>query len=119
MDSSYAQRVCELVAGIIFTDGELHAAENRLLARLIKELGLGTTPETVLAPTIAREEAVAAIRDLPAAVREEVLVLLVDAAVVDGKVVPSEQRYLDAVAKAMGVEQHVLDERITERLAKS
>ena len=118
MDQAIALRVCELIAGIILTDGDLHPAENELLGRLLRELQISDGPETALCPAITRGEAVQAIRDLPPEVRQEALERLIDAAIIDGKVVPAEQKYLDAVARAMGVRQDDLDERVTQRLLR-
>jgi uncharacterized tellurite resistance protein B-like protein len=116
LDPAFALRVCELIAGIILTDGDLHPAENELLGRLLRDLKISDGPETVLSPTFTRGQAVQAIRDLPPEVRQEALERLIDAAIIDGKVVPAEQKYLDAVARAMGVRQDDLDERVTQRL---
>jgi len=116
LEPAHARRVCELISGIILTDGDLHPAENELLVRLLSRFGVSRSVETMISPAIRREEAVRAIKELPAEVREEALDGLIEAAIVDGKVVPDEQRYLDAVARAMGVAQDVLDDRVTQRL---
>ncbi len=119
MNSENAKRIWELVAGIIETDGSLHTTELLLLRRLRTKLGLAPAGETKLVATRRGDEAAQAIAELPLNLRQEALELLVEAAVVDGKVVPSEQRYLEAVAAAMGADRPQLLERIAARLLES
>jgi tellurite resistance protein len=110
--------VCELIAGIIATDGELHASENLFLGKLFGKLGLLGGGELVIAPTTSTVEAARAMSELSPEVQQEALALLIDAAVADGKVVPDERRYLEAVGEAAGLSKDELDTRIAERLAK-
>ncbi|MBI4706024.1 MAG: TerB family tellurite resistance protein [Deltaproteobacteria bacterium] len=119
MDQATGRKICELVAGIIAVDGELHEAENALLVRLLDKTGLPRGDEVVLAPVLDAGEAARTMRQLPPAVRKEAMALLIEAAVVDGKVVPVEQRYLEAVADALGMGQDELEERVADRLMAS
>lgn len=119
MDPQYARKVCQLVAGIIETDDDRHPAEGSLLRRIMARLGLSAHGDAELVPTLEGSDAAKAIAELPEQVRNQALELLIDAAIVDGKVVPAEQRYLEAVAAAMGANKSELDRRIEQRLLQS
>jgi tellurite resistance protein len=118
MDPRMAEKVCELVAGLTEADGERHPAERTLLRRIMARLGLSTHGDHGLVPTLKGGEAARAMAALPEDVRQEALELLVEAAIVDGKVVPAEQRYLAEVAGAMGLAAEQLARRVADRLAQ-
>jgi uncharacterized tellurite resistance protein B-like protein len=119
VDPQYAKKVCELVAGIIETDDDLHPAEGSLLRRVMTRLGLSAHGDDAVVPTLKGSEAAKAIGELPEEVRSQALEMLIDAAIVDGKVVPAEQEYLEAVGNAMGADKAELDRRIEQRLLQS
>ena len=120
MDAQTRRKVCELVAGIIATDKELHPAELKFLLKTFDTFGIakGNEDEAVC-PTVSRVEAAKAMADLPADVRRETMGLLVQSAVVDGKVVPAERDYLLAVARAAEVSEDELDVLLTDGLASA
>jgi len=118
LDSVYARRVCELIAGILLTDGEFHPSENDLLVRMFQGFGIPMEREVVLSPTLTGTAAAKAISELPDEVQQAALELLIDAAIADGKVVPTEQQYLEEVAEAMDITKEQLEEKITDRLLK-
>lgn len=119
MHKDVAHRVCELIAGVIATDGEIHPAESAFLGKLLIALRAGIEPVTELEPTLKGPAAAAALQELPEDVRHEAFELLLAAAIVDGKVVPAEQTFLQDVATAMGIGAAELEERIAERLLKA
>lgn len=116
MDQQIAQKVCGLVAGIVQTDGEFHPSEKALLERVMKTFGLAPEGEEISLPVVAGSEAAKAMSELSEAIRSEALELLIDAAIVDGKVVPAEQEYLAEVAKVLGIGEEQLEGRIADRL---
>lgn len=116
MDKEVARKVCELVAGILAADGEMHPAEGELMGRVLKAFGDPFDFGQHVQPLLHGSDAARAMSELPKEVRSEVLELMIEAAIVDGKVLPAEQEYLAIVAVAMGVEPAELDERIAERL---
>jgi uncharacterized tellurite resistance protein B-like protein len=119
VDPRHARKIGQLVAGIIVTDDELHPAEESLHRRIAARLGLSTHGEGVVEPAPDAADAAALVADLPEEVRAEALELIIDAAIVDGKVVPAEQRYIEEVATAMGIDADTVEEHITNRLIES
>ncbi len=116
MDEPIARRVCELIAGLLLTDKQFHPAESSFLLRVFTGLGVPADRDAVLTPTISAAEAAESIAELSPEVREATLELLIHAAIIDGKVVPHEQKYLTAVAEAMGIGAEELDARLTKRM---
>lgn len=118
MDERTRRRVCELVMGIIATDRELHPNELTFMLKTFKAFGVATgKDDEAITPTTRSFEAAKAMSELPEAVREETLELLLDSAVVDGKVVQAERVYLRAVGKAAGLSEAEVDDRIEQKLA--
>jgi uncharacterized tellurite resistance protein B-like protein len=117
MDRPTARRVCELVAGIIATDRELHPAELRFMLKTFEAFGIANGKEDeAICPAVTSVEAAKAISDLPREVRAETMDLLIRSAAIDGKVVPAERKYLAAVARAVDVSEDSIEERIAEQL---
>ncbi|MEM9691704.1 MAG: TerB family tellurite resistance protein [Myxococcota bacterium] len=117
MDAATRRRVCELIAGIISSDGHLDPSELVFMLRTFKAFGIATGQEDeAVSPAIAKHDAVASMRALPAEVREETLQLLIQSAAADGKVVPAERAYLSAVAEAAEVPEADLERRIDAAL---
>jgi len=117
MDDTTKRQVCELVAGIIATDKQLHPSELKFLLRTFEAFGIGTgKDDEAICPTIAPFEAAKAMGKLPPEVREEAMALLINTAVVDGKVVPEERTYLEAVAKAAQIDFDEVETRLAEAL---
>jgi uncharacterized tellurite resistance protein B-like protein len=117
MNDRTRRRVCELVAGIIATDREFHPDELQFLLRTFRTFGIATgADDEAVSPTTTTFEAAKAMSELPLDVREEAMDLLVDTAVCDGKVVPAERAFLFAVARAAGIDEDRIDERIADEL---
>lgn len=111
------RRVCELVAGIIATDQELHPAELRFMLRTFERFGIATgADDEALCPAVSCAAAARAMAQLPEAMRRETMELLIESAVVDGKVVPAERTLLEAVANAAGLPLDDIDDRLTDAL---
>ena len=118
MDPVTSRRVCELVMGIIATDQELHPTELQFMLKIFKAFGVASGAEDeAISPTTRSFEAEKAMKALPADVRQEAIELLLDSAVVDGKVVEAERQFLYAVGRAAGISQEVIDSRIETKLA--
>lgn len=117
MNETTKRKVCELVAGIIATDKQLHPAELKFLLRTFDAFGIGTgRDDEAICPTIMPHEAGKAMGDLPPEVREEAMALLINTAVVDGKVVPEERSFLEAVARASKTPFEEVERRLAEAL---
>ena len=116
MHPRMARKVCELVAGLTDTDDERDPSETTLLRRIMTRLGLSAHGDGRLVPTVRGAEAAQAMAELPEDVRYEALELLIEAAIVDGKVVPAEERYLAEVAGALGMAQEQIAQRVADRL---
>lgn len=116
MDKEAARTVCELVAGVLYADDEVHPAEGKLLGRIVKALGDPFDFGVNLEPTFRGADAAREMAKLPAEVRSQAFDLIIEAAVADGKVDPAEQRYLGPLASAMGLTEDELGERIAQRL---
>jgi hypothetical protein len=117
VDPKTGRKVCELIAGIIATDKELHPSELQFMLRTFAAFGVARGDEDeALCPTVTAVEAERQMGELPEDVQQEALRLLVSSAVVDGKVTPAERDWLVAVARAAGVSGEAVDERIAAAL---
>ena len=105
MHKDIAHKVCELIAGVLAVDGEIHPAESKLFGRLVVALRENIDPVEEIEPTLKGKDAAEELRTMPEDVRAEAFALLLAAAIVDGKVVPKEENYLKAVASALGVSE--------------
>jgi uncharacterized tellurite resistance protein B-like protein len=120
MDAKTGRKVCELIAGIIATDKELHPAELQFMLRTFDTFGVARGDEDeALSPTVRAIEAERQMGELPDAVREETLALLISSAVVDGKVTPAEHDWLLAVGRAAGIPGEAIEERIAKALLEA
>jgi uncharacterized tellurite resistance protein B-like protein len=116
VDAEERGKVVELIKAVVAADHVVSDEERQFLRRIIERLG-GT-------PTLADEEmattdigrTTATLRSLPPDSQTRVLALLVDAAIVDGRVEPEERALLLASAATLGVDAHALEERIARRL---
>ncbi|MBW2454207.1 MAG: hypothetical protein JRI68_06845, partial [Deltaproteobacteria bacterium] len=95
----------------------LHPAELQFLLRTFDVFGIGTgLDDEAICPTIMPHEAGKAMSALPPEVREEAMALLINTAVVDGKVVPEERSFLEAVARASKTPFEEVEARLAEAL---
>src|SRR5262245_13770471 len=87
MDWNTRRHICELVAGIIASDRELHPAELKFMLKTFSAFGIASGNETeAVCPSVSTVEAMRAMRLLPQEVRHEAMDLLIASAVSDGKV---------------------------------
>jgi uncharacterized tellurite resistance protein B-like protein len=115
VDAELRTTICRLVAGLVVADDEFSPAEEAFIERMLARFGIDD--RAVVFPIVDRAEAAETVRKLPAAVQEEALAALVEAAVADGKVVDEERGYLRAVAEAMGIDAAGVESRIVTALA--
>jgi len=115
MDESTRIQVYGLVAGIVASDHEVASEEVGLLGRIRKRFGLADND--ALPQTINPDQAVEILKGLSDDVRKEAMRLLIQAAAADGKIVPEERAFLDAVAEKLEVSQVELERRIDRALA--
>ena len=115
MDVQTGRQVCELIAGVLFSDDELHDAERRFFERMVASFGLPA--DTKPSPLADHAAAIAKLAALPEAVRHDALGLLIEAAVADGKIVHAERVLLGVLAEELGVDADELDERLRDALA--
>ncbi|MEZ4441700.1 MAG: hypothetical protein R3B72_21545 [Polyangiaceae bacterium] len=116
MDEETARRMCSLIAGVVCSDGTMSADEREFLKRVMVQCGLPT--DTALMPTY-REDAAAELAELPAAVREQTLELVILAAAVDGRITPDERALIDAIAAPLGMDEGAVLARLGAALDAS
>ncbi len=115
MDVEEQVKVCELIEAVIAADGVVNDAEKEFLRKVVSRFGL---PERTPVPTTQSDfgRTTQMLRNLPSDVQARVMALLVDAAVIDGRVDPEERALLLASAASLGIEATALEERIAWRL---
>ncbi len=115
MDIDEQRKVCELIEAVISADGVIAEAERDYLRKIVARFGL---PQREMGPASGSDfgRTTNTLRTLPPDVRTRVMALLVEAAVVDGKVDPQERALLLASAATLGIEATALEERIAWRL---
>ena len=117
MDVEMRHTVCRLIAGLVVADDDLAPEEDAFIDRLLARFGVPAGDRDTIFPIVDRTEAAVKIRELPAAVQEEALKLLLEAAVADGKVVDEERDYLRSVGEALGLGEAAVDKRLADALA--
>lgn len=116
MNRDESRSVCEILAGLLFADGELHPEEALLLDRVKERFGLA--PDAVIQPAADVDTALSKLRALPEADRHQTLELLIEAAAADGVLHPAERILLGAVADELGVPDARVDARLREALTR-
>lgn len=113
MDVDERQKVCELIEAVIAADGIVEPAERDYLRRIVERFGLPARAETPI-PRDGSDfgRATTTLRALGPEVGTRVMALLVEAAVVDGRVDPQERALLLASAASLGIDATALEERI-------
>jgi uncharacterized tellurite resistance protein B-like protein len=115
VDVEEREKVVGLVQTIISADGLVRTEEREFLKRVVERFGL--TEEHADRPVLSDPgRAMATLRALTPDVQARVMALLVEAAIVDGRVAPEERALLLASAATLGIEAHALEERIARRL---
>ena len=115
MDVEERQKVCELIEAVIAADGVVADAEREFLRRIVERFCL---PERTAGPVSESDfgRTTTMLRTLGPDVQARVMALLVEAAVIDGRVDPQERALLLASAATLGIEATALEERIAWRL---
>ena len=108
--------VVDLLKAMLAADGVVTSEEREFLRRVVGRFGLSEEHRTDR--VVARDPGsiMATLRGLAPDVQSRVMALLVEAAVVDGKVTPQERALLLASAATLGIEASALEERIARRL---
>ena len=118
MDEGDRHKVCELIEAVIAADGIVEPAERDYLRRIVERFGLPERPEAVISSDgSAFGRATTTLRGLTPDVQKGVMALLVEAAIVDGRVDPQERALLLASAASLGIDATALEERIVVRLS--
>jgi uncharacterized tellurite resistance protein B-like protein len=115
MDVEERNKICQLIEAVIAADGVVDDAEREFLRRIVERFGL---PARDPAPLSENDfgRTTTTLRALAPDVQSRVMALLVEAAVVDGRVDPQERALLLASAATLGIEATALEERIAWRL---
>ena len=116
MDVEERHKICQLIEAVIASDGVIASAEREYLRKIVARFGL---PARDLSAPLAESDlgrTTSTLRALAPDVQTRVLALLVEAAVIDGRVDPQERVLLLASAATLGIEATALEERIAWRL---
>ncbi len=116
MDVEERNKVVELLEAVITSDGVVADEERAFLRKVVERFGLTERDRDDRVVTSDPGRATSTLRTLAPDVQTRVMALLVEAAVVDGKVVPEERALLLASAASLGIEASALEERIARRL---
>lgn len=116
MEVEERAKVVDLLKAMLAADGVVSSEEREFLRRVVGRFGL--SEEDCTDRVVARDPGriMATLRALAPDVQSRVMALLVEAAVVDGKVTPQERALLLASAATLGIEASALEERIARRL---
>jgi uncharacterized tellurite resistance protein B-like protein len=109
-------KVVDLIQAVIACDGVVAEEEREFLRRVVERFGLEEQPAVDSSVASDPGRAMATLRALDPDVQARVMALLVEAAVVDGRVEPEERALLLASAATLGIEAYALEERIARRL---
>lgn len=115
MDIELRHNVCRLIAGLVVSDDDFAPEEEAFIERMLQRFGI--SDREVIFPIVAHDEAAARVRELPPAVQQEALALLLEAAAADGKITDEETAYLRVVGGALGLDAAAVDRRVAAALA--
>jgi uncharacterized membrane protein YebE (DUF533 family) len=109
-------KVVSLIEAVITADGVVVEEEREFLRRVIERFRISgeDRPDRIMTSDPGR--ATATLRTLAPDAQARVMALLVDAAVVDGRVQPEERALLLASTATLGIDAAALEERIARRL---
>jgi uncharacterized tellurite resistance protein B-like protein len=117
LDEALRRKVLGLIFGLTVRDGELSDSEIAFMNRMYTAFDIPRDKESWVMPIGDAEEAAAELRAMPEDAQREALLLLIEAAAVDGVIHEAERAYLDVVAAAVGWTTEELEEQIVEKLA--
>jgi hypothetical protein len=109
-------KVVDLLQAMIAADGVVGDEEREFLRRVVGRFGLTEQDRADRVVASDPGRVMATLRALAPDVQSRVMALLVEAAVVDGRVTPEERALLLASAATLGIEAYALEERIARRL---
>jgi uncharacterized tellurite resistance protein B-like protein len=119
VDIEERHRIVDLIEATIAADGVVGNEEREFLRRIVERFGLSAEDRANRTAASTTGRTTAMLRSFPPDVQMRVMALLVDAAVVDGRVEPEERALLLASAASLGIEAVALEERIAQRLKAS
>ena len=108
--------VVALIQAVIAADGVIGDEEREFLRRVVAKCGFDHDHQADVSLSSDPGRAMATLRAFAPDAQARVMALLVEAAVVDGRVEPEERALLLASAATLGIEAHALEERIARRL---
>jgi uncharacterized tellurite resistance protein B-like protein len=122
MDVEERTKICKLIEAVIAADGVIAVEEREFLRRVAQRFEI---PYEVIAvgpvgdhgPVSDPGRSSALLRQLSTDKQARVMALLVESAVTDGEVHPSEHALLLVAAAALGIDAAAVEERIAKRLA--
>ena len=120
MDAEQRVIICRLIEAVIAADAIITPEERAFLRRVADrfEISYDLLAED-RAPVSDPGHAATWLRQLEPQTRVRVMALLVDSAVVDGEVHPTEHALLLVAAAALDIEATAVEQRIAERLARA
>lgn len=109
-------KVVELVETMIAADGVVSDEEKQFLSRVVARFGLTADERADRLVPSDPGRATRTLRGLSPDDQSRVMALMVEAAIVDGRVEPEERALLLASAATLGIDAIALEERIARRL---
>ena len=109
-------KVVQLIEAVIAADGVVVDEEREFLRRVIARFGLSADERADRVVPSDPGRTTATLRSLAPDVQARVMALLVEAAIVDQRVEPEERALLLASAATLGIDAHILEERIARRI---
>ncbi|HEU0035127.1 MAG TPA: TerB family tellurite resistance protein [Kofleriaceae bacterium] len=94
---------CLVVSKVLVADGMMTDDEKQFLAAMMARLGLSEAERKTVIELEGADEADAIVKGLPAAERQAIVELLVDAASADGRLSPHELAAVKKVTAALGL----------------
>jgi uncharacterized tellurite resistance protein B-like protein len=123
MDGETRERICRLVEAVIAADGVIRPAEQEFLRRLTQRFSVDQAiaevgPVGERGPVSDPGRASAMLHALPEDTKVRVMAILVESAITDGEVHPSEHALLLVAAAALGIDATAVEERVRQRLER-
>ena len=124
MDVEERTKICKLIEAVIVADGVITLEEREFLRRIAQRFEIpyvlvDVGPVSDHGPVSDPGRACSLLRQLAPDVQARVMALLVESAVTDGEVHPTEHALLMVAAAALNIDAAAVEERIAQRLARA
>lgn len=103
MDDATKRVACRMIAGLVASDDDFSDSERQFLDKVLHQFRIPESEWDAIFPLLEHDAAEQAIRSLDATAQREIFELLLEAALLDGRIAAAERDYIETVGRAIGM----------------